>query len=161
MPDVPAADHPFFVAELRPHRSVSERGALWLVALIGLVWAVMALTFVRMGAWPVIGFFGLDIVLFGWLVWLNMRDARRREEVSLSRSLLEVRRFCPRGLRREHHRFNPFWTRFNVARHAEIGITDMTLASRGQSVSVGAFLNPADKDSFAAAFQGALAQARR
>ena len=161
MPEAASPDHPFFMAELRPHRSLSSRGALWMVALVGLAWSVMALAFASMGAWPVLGFFGLDIALFAWLVWLNVRDARRREEVHVSRTALDIRRFCPRGLNREHHRFNPLWTRFTVDRHDEIGITAMTLASGAKAVTIGDFLNPDDKESFASALSGALAEAKR
>jgi uncharacterized membrane protein len=155
------ADTPIFEATLTPYRSLSARGSLWLVAFIGAVWAVMALSFVAMGAWPVIGFFGLDIMLFGWLVWLNVRDARRKETVSVSRTLLEIKRFCPKGLRRELHRFNPFGTKLDVARHEEFGVTKLSLSARGkQTVSVGDFLNPDDKESFAKALNLALAKAR-
>ena len=159
--DTMQADLPFFEACLLPYRSLSPRGAFWLVVVIAAAWTVMALSFLRMGAWPVIGFFGLDIVLFAWLVWLNVREARRREEISVSRTLLEVRRFCPNGLRRELHRFNPFGTRFRVDRHDEIGVTKLTLANRDMAITIGDFLNPDDKETFARDFGAALARAKR
>ena len=156
------ADTPIFEATLTPYRSLSPRGSLWLVAVVGAIWGVMSLSFVAMGAWPVIGFFGLDIVLFGWLIWLYVRDSRRKETVSVSRTALEVKRFCPKGLRRELHRFNPFGTRLTVDRHEEYGVTKLSLVARGkQPVSVGDFLNPDDKDSFAKALGSAIAKARR
>jgi uncharacterized membrane protein len=156
-----AADSPIFEATLTPYRSLSARGALWLVAGIAAIWGMMSLSFVAMGAWPVLGFFGLDIVLFGWLIWLNMRDARRKETVSVSRTLLEVKRFCPKGLRREWHRFNPFGTKLDVARHEEFGVTKLTLIARDKpTVSIGDFLNPNDKETFAKALALAMARAR-
>jgi uncharacterized membrane protein len=155
------ADSPIFEATLTPYRSLSARGSLWLVILIAAIWGVMSLSFLAMGAWPVLGFFGIDIVLFGWLIWLNVRDARRKETVSVSRTLLEVKRFCPKGLRRELHRFNPFGTRLTVDRHEEFGVTKLSLVARGKpEITVGDFLNPDDKDSFAKALNVALAQAR-
>jgi uncharacterized membrane protein len=155
------ADSPIFEATLTPYRSLSARGSLWLVILIAAIWGVMSLSFLAMGAWPVLGFFGIDIVLFGWLIWLNVRDARRKETVSVSRTLLEVKRFCPKGLRRELHRFNPFGTRLTVDRHAEFGVTKLSLVARGKpEITVGDFLNPDDKDSFAKALNVALAKAR-
>jgi uncharacterized membrane protein len=148
------ADSPIFEATLTPYRSLSARGSLWLVILIAAIWGVM-------GACPVLGFFGIDILLFGWLIWLNVRDARRKETVSVSRTLLEVKRFCPKGLRRELHRFNPFGTRLTVDRHEEFGVTKLSLVARGKpEITVGDFLNPDDKDSFAKALNAALAQAR-
>ncbi|HEU4986337.1 MAG TPA: DUF2244 domain-containing protein, partial [Rhizobiaceae bacterium] len=60
----------------------------------------------------------------------------------------------------EEHRFNPFWARFSVTRHAEIGITNMAVVARDKSVGVGSFLNPDDRESFATAFGRALATAK-
>ena len=154
-------DAPLFEATLTPYRSLSPRGALWLVAIIAGIWGVMSLSFAAIGAWPVLGFFGLDIVLFGWLIWLNMRDARRKEIVSVSRTALEVKRFCPKGLRRELHRFNPFGTKLDIARHEEYGVTKLSLIARGKpQITLGDFLNPDDKESFAKALGSAMAKAR-
>jgi uncharacterized membrane protein len=156
-----SADTPIFEARLTPYRSLSARGSFWLVAIIAAIWGVMSVSFASMGAWPVLGFFGLDIVLFGWLVWLNIRDARRAETVSVSRTVLEVERFCPRGLRRERHRFNPFGTRLLIDRHDEFGVTRISLVARGTAkITLGDFLNPDDKESFAKALNLALAKAR-
>lgn len=158
---ISTADTPIFEATLTPYRSLSARGSLWLVAIIASIWSVMSLSFVAMGAWPVLGFFGIDIVLFGWLIWLNVRDARRKETVFVSRTILEVKRFCPKGLRRELHRFNPFGTKLDVARHDEFGVTKLSLIARGKPrVTVGDFLNPDDKESFAKALGSAMAKAR-
>jgi uncharacterized membrane protein len=162
MSNAATADSPIFEATLTPYRSLSARGSLWLVAIIASIWGVMSLSFLAMGAWPVLGFFGLDIVLFGWLIWLNVRDARRKETVLVSRTLLEVKRFCPKGLRRELHRFNPFGTRLTIDRHEEFGVTKLSLTTRGKpAITVGNFLNPDDKESFAKALNMALAKARR
>jgi uncharacterized membrane protein len=154
-------DIPIFEATLTPYRSLSARGSVWLVIIIAGIWGVMSLSFLAMGAWPVLGFFGLDIVLFGWLVWLNVRDARRKETVSVSRTALEVKRFCPKGLRRELHRFNPFGTKLDISRHEEHGVTKLSLIARGKpQITVGDFLNPDDKESFGKALGLAMAKAR-
>jgi uncharacterized membrane protein len=156
-----ASDPMIFEATLTPYRSMSTRGALWLVSIVAGIWGVMSLSFLAMGAWPVVGFFGLDIIVLAWLFWLNVKDARRKETVWVSRTVLEVSRFCPKGLRRERHRFNPFGTRLSIERHEEIGVTKLRLIARGtHDVSLGDFLNPDDKESFAKALGLALAKAR-
>src|SRR5690606_17333012 len=58
------------------------------------------------------------------------------------------------------HRFNPFWTQFSVSRHDEIGITRMAVQAQGRNVTIGSFLNPDDRESFAVAFARALARAK-
>ena len=67
--------------------------------------------------------------------------------------------FSARGKITEH-RFNPFWTRFEVVRHHEFGITHMALAGKGRELAIGSFLNPDDRESFAQAFSSALARVK-
>ncbi len=154
-----AADEPFFKALLTPHRSLGRKGFVILMATLVIGWGVTGLFFLAHGAWPVFGFFGLDILLVYIAFRLNYRAARAREEVSVSRTNLDIRKVAPSG-KAESHRFNPFWARFSVARHDEIGITRMAVEAQGQTVPIGSFLNPDDRESFAKAFSGALAKAR-
>jgi len=154
-----AADEPFFQALLTPHRSLGRTGFLILMGALLFGWAVTGVFMLSHGAWPVFGFFGLDVIALYVAFRLNYRAARAREEVSVSRTALDIRKVAPSG-KAEAHRFNPFWARFSVARHAEIGITRMAVEAQGQDVPIGSFLNPDDRESFAAAFSGALARAK-
>lgn len=153
------ADKPFFQALLTPHRSLGRTGFLILMGALMFGWAVTGAIFLAHGAWPVFGFFGLDVVAVYIAFRVNYRAARAREEISVSRTSLDIRKTAPSG-RFEDHRFNPFWTRFSIARHAEIGITRMAVEAQGRSVSIGGFLNPDDRESFATAFSRALATAK-
>ena len=111
-------------------------------------WLATGAIFLAHGAWPVFGFFGLDVLLVYGAFKLNYRAARAREEVSVSRTSLDVRKVAPSGKTEAHH-FNPFWARFQVARHDLIGITGMAVEGQGRSVTIGGFLNPDDRESFA------------
>ena len=154
------AETPFFRALLTPHRSLGRTGFAVLMGALVFGWMVTGAIFLANGAWPVFGFFGLDVLAVYVAFRLNYRAARAREEVSVSRTALDIRKVAPSG-RAEEHRFNPFWTRFSVARHDEIGITRMAVESRGTEVAIGSFLNPDDRESFATAFGEALSTARR
>jgi uncharacterized membrane protein len=153
------ADEPFFRALLTPHRSLGRRGFIVLMAVLVGIWLVTGMVFLSMGAWPIFGFFGLDVLAIYIAFRVNYRAARTHEEVSVSRTSVDIRKVAPSG-RVEEHRLNPFWTRFAVSRHAEIGITSMVLKARQIEVSIGSFLNPDDRETFAAAFGKALATAR-
>lgn len=150
------ADAPIFRALLMPHRSLGRTGFYALMAALLAGWVVTGVVFLSRGAWPVFGFFGLDVIAIYIAFRLNYRAAKAREEVSVSRTALDIRKTAPCG-RTEDHRFNPFWARFNVARHDEIGITRMAIEGQGKAVAIGSFLNPDDRESFAAAFSRALA----
>ncbi len=159
MAETNTADAPVFQALLTPYRSLSGRGFAVLMGLLLLVWLTIGAVFLRIGAWPVFGFFGLDILAIYVAFRVNYRAARVREEVRLSRTSLDIRKVPPSGKAQEHH-FNPFWTRFRIDRHDEIGITDMAVEMRGERVELGSFLNPDDRESFATAFGQALATAK-
>ncbi|EEQ94848.1 Hypothetical protein, conserved [Brucella intermedia LMG 3301] len=153
-------DKPIFEALLTPYRSLGRTGfAVLMGALIG-CWMFVGILFWSIGAWPIFGFFGLDVLLIYLAFRWNYRAARAREEISISRSALHIRKYAASG-KVTAHRFNPFWTRFKVARKPDIGITGMSVESREASVAVGKFLNPDDRESFATAFGAALAEARR
>jgi len=157
--NVGQADEPFFQAMLTPHRSLGRRGFAILMGALLFGWLVTGMIFLSRGAWPVFGFFGLDVMLVYICFKLNYRAARAREEVSVSRTSLDIRKVAPSGRAQDHH-FNPFWAKFAVARHNEIGITRMAVEGQGRSVPIGGFLNPDDRESFATAFSRALATAK-
>ena len=159
MSETIAADEPFFRALLKPHRSLGRTGFLALMSALGFGWLVTSIIFLVHGAWPVFGFCGLDMLGIYVAFRLNYRAARAREEVTLSRTLLDIRKIAPSG-KSEAHSFNPFWTRFSVSRHSEIGITQMSVTSRNETEAIGSFLNPDDPESFANAFSRALPTAK-
>ncbi len=121
---------------------------------------VSSVPFVILGAWPVAGFFGLDLLALYIAFRVNFAEARSMEEVAVSRIEVRVRQVSARGAAREW-RFNPAWTRIEIDRHAEFGVMGLALVSRGQSVAIGHHLSPHERESFAEAFRAALAQARR
>jgi uncharacterized membrane protein len=154
-----AADEPFFKALLMPHRSLGRTGFFILMGALLFGWLATGAIFLAHGAWPVFGFCGLDVLAVYLAFRLNYHAARAREEVSVSRIALDIRKTAPSGRTEEHH-FNPFWARFSIARHAEIGITSMQVEAQGRQVPIGGFLNPDDRESFADAFSRALATAK-
>ena len=148
-----------FSAVLRPYRSLSPRGFSLLMGAIGLCTFAIGLGFWLMGAWPVVGFCGLDILLIQLAFRLNYRSARASEEISLTRERLSVMRISPRGEAVETG-FNPYWARLEVDRHPEAGVTALRIASHGGRLAIGAFLPPSERETFAAAFSAALAKVR-
>lgn len=153
------ADEPFFDAILTPHRSLGQAGFKVLMGLLVVFWLVLGGAFLSIGAWPIFGFLGLDIVAIWAAFYWNYRAARARELVSVSRTKLAIRKIAPSG-KSEDHGFNPFWARLKVDRHEEIGVTAIAVTGEGRTVGVGAFLNPDDRESFAKEFGRALATAR-
>jgi uncharacterized membrane protein len=155
-----AYEAPLFDARLNPHRSLGPIGFRRLMMAIFAFSALFSLPFYLMGAWPIVGFMGLDVLALYIAFRANFRAARAYEELRLTSLELLFARVSMRGARREC-RFNPSWVRFERVEHEEFGTQRLALVSRGRSVEVGAFLGPDQKAELASKFAPALAQARR
>ena len=149
-----------FSALLTPHRSLNRTGFLVLMTFIGAVSFAAGLAFLLMGAWPVLGFFGLDVLAIHWAFRVNFRRARATEEIRVTPSELRVRRVSHRGHVVEWV-LNPLWVRLDQKSHAEFGIERLYLVSKGRRVSIASFLGPDEKASFAKALTAALQAAKR
>jgi uncharacterized membrane protein len=150
---------PIFSAKLSPHRSLSPAGFNLLMMAIVAVSFAAGLAFWLMGAWPVVGFFGLDIFLIQLAFRLNYRAARAFEEVEMTRDRLTVRKVSASGLAREFG-FNPYWARLEIDRHPDRLISRIRIASHGKALDIGGFLGPKERESFADALSAALVKAR-
>jgi uncharacterized membrane protein len=149
-----------FSALLTPHRSLNRAGFLVLMGFISAVSFAAGLAFLLIGAWPVLGFFGLDVLAIYWAFRINFRDARATEEIRVTPSELRVRRVSHRGHVVEWV-LNPLWVRLDQKCHAEFGIEKLYLVSSGRRVSVARFLGADEKASFAKALTAALQAAKR
>jgi uncharacterized membrane protein len=157
----PELDQPeLFSARLTPHRSLNRTGFLVLMAFITVISFAAGVVFWWIGAWPVFGFFGLDVLVIYWAFRINFRSARAFEEISVTPSELRVRRVSHRGHVMEWV-LNPLWVQLDQKTHAEFGIERLYLVSRGRRVSIGSFLGPDEKASFAKALVAALQSAKR
>lgn len=157
IPCAPAVVAPFD-AVLYPHRSLGPIGFYVLMAAIVVVSAAVGAGFMLAGAWPVTGFFGLDVVLLYLAFRWNYRAARQAEFIRLDGDGLTVRRVTPDGKAREW-RFEPHWVRI-VLDHPRRHETRLTLRSHGRSLVIGAFLNTEERLEVARALRAALAAHR-
>ena len=149
-----------FSTVITPHRSLPRVGFLVLMLAFGAVSFVTGLLFTITGAWPVLGFFGLDVLLLYWAFRLNYRHALAYEEVEITCSRLTVRKVSHRGRVREWV-LNPLWVKIDKVVHEEYGIERLLLVSRGKQLPIASFLSPAEKASFAAELGNALSEAKR
>ena len=156
----PESQPELFSALLTPHRSLNRTGFLVLMAFLSVVSFAAGLAFLLMGAWPVFGFFGLDVLVIYWAFRINFRRAKASEEIRVTPSELRVRRVSHRGHVVEFV-LNPLWVQLDQKVHAEYGIEKLYLLSKGRRVAIASFLGPDEKASFAKALSAALQAARR
>ncbi len=143
---------------LYPNRSLQPAGFAVLMAAIALVSGAIGAGFVMIGAWPVTGFLGLDLLLLYLAFRWNFRQARRAEFVRLDRDGLSVRRLDPDGRSQAWH-FEPYWVRVGleqVGRHER----RLVLRSHGRQLAIGAFLTQDERTELAHALAAALQEHR-
>ena len=150
---------PLFAATLTPHRSLSRHGLRWVVATMAVGASIPGMIFFSLGAWPIVGFLGLDVLAVWWALSASMRDGRRIEKVTLWPDELEFMRVSAGG-REELVRFNPLFVKLVIDRDFNERTTGLHLRTRDADVELGAFLNADEKASFAKAFGTALKRAR-
>src|SRR5215204_5771616 len=155
-----AAEPTLFSTIITPHSSLSGKGFLLVKALVGGLSFIGGVFFFLLGAWPVLGFLGLDGVLVYWAFRANYRAAAAFEEVTVTPSELRLRRVSHRGEVAEWT-LNPVWTRLDREKHEEFGLLKLFLVSRGRKFPIAGFLSPKERESFAAALSTAFGEARR
>lgn len=160
MTEAHPAETPIFKAVLWPHRSLGPQGFQSLMLAVAIASAFLSLPFFMIGAWPVVGFLGLDVLLVFLAFRWSYKTARAREEVSLSLLELSVKKTSHWGKTSEF-RFNPAWVRLHREEDEEFGLTRLIISERRSVVDVGAFLAPVERADFAKAFAAALNQAKR
>ena len=148
-----------FVAELRPYRSLGPSGFFILMAFVILFSFVAGVVFTIAGAWPVMGFFGLDVALIYFAFRVNYRDGRLYERVELNRQELKITRVDPWG-RAKIWTFNPFWVRFYF-HNSERDEPELKLIAHGRELVFGQFLNEDEKTEFGQVLAGAIRSMRR
>lgn len=147
-----------FRAVLTPQRSLSRSGFIVLMIVVCGVSLVSGLAFLLVGAWPVLVFFALNVLLIYLAFRLNNRSARLYELIEVTRDRLIVTRRAPSG-RLESFEFNPYWVRLRLAEGPN-GRNDLRLTLHHRQLSFGRFLTDDERRELADALGAALLAAR-
>ena len=144
-------------AVLTPYRSLSRRGFIIVMVLVAAVNFVVGSVFYAIGAWPVLGFAGLDVLAIWWAFKANFADARRAERIVITEHELVLERLSE-AQGREEQRFVRRWVRVDLEedREREL-IGGLYLVSGATRTAIGAFLPPSEKRELAGQLKAALA----
>lgn len=144
-------------ATLTPHRSLTRQGFLIVMALVVAVNLVVGGVFMAMGAWPVTGFAGLDVLLIWWAFRANFADARQMESITVTEHEVVFDRMRE-GRQPEQQRFVRRWVRVELEEDLQRELIGrLSLVSGAKSVIVGDFLAPEERKTLATALRSALA----
>jgi uncharacterized membrane protein len=143
---------------LRPYRSLSPTG-FGVVMTILAVWSfVGGIVFLSVGAWPVIGFVGVDVALVWWAFKASYGDRRAYERLRLAQGVFTVERSDKRGAK-QHHEFPSYWLKVTLEKHGEDS-NRLVLSSHGRHLAVAEFLGPEQREEVATMLSEALARSR-
>ena len=157
--DAPAPQTTVYMdAVLTPNNSLSDRAFMVIMAGIAGVSFLTGLMFLAVGAVPVIGFFGLDVLVF--YLAFRWHRKRNREETRVVITADEVRLHHRDGKGREKEAgFPAAFARVEL--DEPVGPTSWLRIEHGQiAYVIGRFLTPKERKSLAAAIRTALKRAR-
>jgi uncharacterized membrane protein len=155
----PPGAAPLFDAILYPHRSLGQTGFLLVMAALCAGSFAIGLAFFLLGAWPVVGFLGLDVLLVYVAFRLNYRAGRAYETLRLTPERLEVTQVDPGG-RGRRTSFQPYWLAVDMDDPPRRS-SRLTLRSHGRQLEIARFLTPPEKLDLAHALRQALERTRR
>lgn len=136
-------DDVLFHAYLYPHRSLDKKGFLIFMSVLLAMNALISFFFYHMGAWPVVGFMGLEILM----IWLMFRasylSAHDYETVTLTRDELIIEDHT-RARPYRRWTFHPAWAQI-IMDDPACHDSELTVLSHGKGVIIGSFLTPEER----------------
>lgn len=144
-----------FEAVCTPPRSLDARGMRIVAGLILVASAMIGLLFLMLGAWPILGFTGLEAALVLGLMALHRRWSLRSVEILiLTEDRLTIRRTDFQG-RREEVKVDPYWARLRLEeRPGRVAL--LVLRQRDHAIEIGKLLGDEQKRDLAGALGEAL-----
>ncbi len=107
------------------------------------------------GAWPVLPFAGLEVLLLGWAFWRVQRRADDSEILVVGERFVEVTRHV--GGCVESFRFPRYWARVSLeARAARNFPTRLRIGSHGRFVEIGSWLTDDERTTLAGSLRDRL-----
>jgi len=145
------------LAVLAPNRSLDHRGFFILMAIISGISFISGVVFISVGAWPIVGFFGLDVLLIYWAFKVNYRSGGLREIIELDDETLKITRISPAG-QAKTWQFNRYWVRVQHSfdPEEEYDNQPLILTSHGRMLEIAGFLSPDEKIEFSEFLRKAL-----
>lgn len=151
---------PVFEAVIHPYRSLGAQGFRILFVVVVALNLIGAVVTLSIGAWPVAGFLGLDVLAVYVAFRVSYAQMRAFERVAIDYDTLVVERIDRKGARRAWQ-FPAYWVSVWYEGDEERGTSTVTLRSHGRTLEIGGFLSPFERKDFADTLRAALHDARR
>ncbi len=144
----------FLDVTVLPYRSLSKKGFRTLMLIVSAIFFVIGVFFWYIGAWPVFGFLGLDVLLLYYAFKINYKSGEITESLKLIKENLQITRNFPSGTEQKWN-LEPYWTKVEIS-NPRINQYNLIVKSKEKVVMIGSFLNYYDKKRLMKKIEGAL-----
>lgn len=150
----PTSQTIYFDATLTPNRSLSPRAFVIVMVIVGAMSFIAGLSFVSMGAFPVLGFFGLDALAIWFAFRWSFRALKQETRVRVTADQIELTHEKPGDMVRRASMPTAF-TRVRLDFPARRP-SELKLAHGGKAWVIGRFLTPGERKSLKDALEKAI-----
>ena len=147
-----------YIIRLWPYRSLSLKGFRIFMAILASLMSIIATGFYLLGAWPVIGFLGAEILIVWFAFKVNYRAGQLVETVEITPHFVQITRTNWRGHDSQQTIESP-WVHAEVTKEEEHK-PRLFLRAHSQKMEIGTFMPPVEKASLAKAINEALRRVR-
>ena len=110
---------------------------------VSLIFFTIGVYFWYLGAWPVFGFIGLDVVLLYYAFKINYRAGEIFETLRMEKESLLVTRNFPSG-KKQSWKLESYWAKVELI-SPNRNEHNLIIKSKDKTVLIGSFLNNSDK----------------
>ena len=129
---------------LRPNRSLSWRGNVALVCSLAVLALLIGGSFAVLGAWLILPFSGLEIILLFSCLYILARRNAHQEVITFSPEQVRIERGISEPV--QEWIYPRSWSSFHVEKpDANWASPIICIRNRGDSLELGSFLNRRDK----------------
>ena len=137
-----------------PYRSLSRKGFRNLMLVVATIFFTIGVFFWYIGAWPVFGFLGLDVVLLYYAFKMNYKSGEVFENLRLLKKKFLITRSFPSGTKQSWS-LEPYWAKVEIM-SSGTNQYNLIVRSKEKAVMIGSFLNEHDKKKLMLRLQDAL-----
>ena len=132
-----------YTLTLKPYRSLGKIGFFLIMFILCMFSFIAGIMFMKQGAWPVFGFFGLDVLLVYICFKINFRKGKEYEVINLTKKELIIKKYGPKELKKIYT-FNPNWLKIKILNSNSYS-SKIKIISKNKSVTIGSFLRPDER----------------
>ena len=128
---------------LYPYRSLNKTGFFILMFSLGFISFVAGIIFMIKGAWPVFGFFGLDVLLVYIFFKINFRSGKKKEILILTKNQLIIEFYNSKKISKTYY-LDAHWLQIRLSK-LKNEMSKLKISSKNKSIIIGSFLRYQEK----------------